>query len=426
MAICWALVLGAWSFPLRRGITICPTLPGVSAKSPCVHAPCLLQSRASNLPLKPGFTPGHRSVTENPSSFTLSAPGRICIFGEHQDYLGLSVVAMAIDLRMTIMATPRSDNVYHLDMPDIRHVEHFVPREALPYRHQRDYVRSVIAVLKRRGLSFDRGHDFKITSRIPMNAGVSSSSAFVILWAAACLQAHGQLSSISGEGIAQIGHAAEVLEFKEPGGMMDHYTCTLGGLLYIDCADPIRPTPISPRLDGFVLGNSLEKKDTKAVLRKAKEATLRGVEALTAVLPGFTLKSTPMDQAVPHLRKLPDQSSRMVYANLVNRDLCQKARVLFEEGVYDQDVLGEMLDNHHEMLRDHLGISTEKIERMIDAAKSAGALGCKINGSGGGGTMIAYAPDHQKPVAAAIQKAGGKAYIIKKAEGLRLEAGLLE
>ena len=32
----------------------------------------------------------------------ISTPGRICLFGEHQDYLGLPVLAMAISLRINI------------------------------------------------------------------------------------------------------------------------------------------------------------------------------------------------------------------------------------------------------------------------------------------------------------------------------------
>ncbi|MBT4369578.1 MAG: galactokinase family protein, partial [Candidatus Marinimicrobia bacterium] len=32
----------------------------------------------------------------------ISTPGRICLFGEHQDYLGLPVIAMGISLRAKI------------------------------------------------------------------------------------------------------------------------------------------------------------------------------------------------------------------------------------------------------------------------------------------------------------------------------------
>ena len=57
---------------------------------------------------------------------------------------------------------------------------------------------------------------------------------------------------------------------------------------------------------------------------------------------------------------------------------------------------------------------------MIDAAYSAGASGCKINGSGGGGTMMAYAVGKVDEVVSAIQEAGGTAYIVTVGEGASL------
>lgn len=33
---------------------------------------------------------------------SISSPGRICLFGEHQDYLGLPVIPMAINKRLTL------------------------------------------------------------------------------------------------------------------------------------------------------------------------------------------------------------------------------------------------------------------------------------------------------------------------------------
>ena len=63
---------------------------------------------------------------------------------------------------------------------------------------------------------------------------------------------------------------------------------------------------------------------------------------------------------------------------------------------------------------------TKKIERMLEAAISAGAFGGKINGSGGGGCMFAYAPENPKAVASAIESAGGKAHIITADEGTKV------
>ena len=59
-----------------------------------------------------------------------------------------------------------------------------------------------------------------------------------------------------------------------------------------------------------------------------------------------------------------------------------------------------------------LDVSTVKIDNMLDAALDAGALGGKITGSGGGGCMFAYAPDNPEIVAEAIQKAGGRSFVI--------------
>ena len=42
-------------------------------------------------------------------------PGRICLFGEHQDYLGLPVIALAISLRSSITATKRRDKKIIID-----------------------------------------------------------------------------------------------------------------------------------------------------------------------------------------------------------------------------------------------------------------------------------------------------------------------
>ncbi|MBT7422666.1 MAG: galactokinase family protein, partial [Candidatus Marinimicrobia bacterium] len=39
----------------------------------------------------------------------VTTPGRICLFGEHQDYLGLPVIAMAISLRISITGKQRND-----------------------------------------------------------------------------------------------------------------------------------------------------------------------------------------------------------------------------------------------------------------------------------------------------------------------------
>jgi galactokinase len=87
----------------------------------------------------------------------------------------------------------------------------------------------------------------------------------------------------------------------------------------------------------------------------------------------------------------------------------------------NHEKVGNLLSQHHTILRDILQVSTPKIETMINAALEAGALGGKINGSGGGGCMFAYAPNNSEEVAEAIEKVGGRAYVIQSDEGTRIE-----
>ena len=79
------------------------------------------------------------------------APGRICLFGEHQDFLGLPVIACAIDLRIAIEGRLRPDRRFVLRMPDIDDEDSFDVDDELPYRGARDYVRSTVNVLLREG-----------------------------------------------------------------------------------------------------------------------------------------------------------------------------------------------------------------------------------------------------------------------------------
>ena len=90
-------------------------------------------------------------------------------------------------------------------------------------------------------------------------------------------------------------------------------------------------------------------------------------------------------------------------------------------GNFDGVEFGKLLTRQQDVLREDLGISTPKIDRMIDGALAAGAWGAKINGSGGGGCMFAYTPGCAGPVAEAVEKAGGRAYVVRVDDGARVE-----
>ncbi|MBG61929.1 MAG: hydroxymethylglutaryl-CoA reductase, partial [Woeseiaceae bacterium] len=71
----------------------------------------------------------------------------------------------------------------------------------------------------------------------------------------------------------------------------------------------------------------------------------------------------------------------------------------------DFNQLGDLM-NIYQGLLNSIGVSTPELESMIDIARSSGALGAKLTGSGGGGSIIALCPDHQKEVINSLNGAG--------------------
>ncbi len=350
----------------------------------------------------------------------VSAPGRICLFGEHQDYLGLDVVAAAINLRISIEGRPRPDRALVLDLPDINDAMRIDPAGDVAYENKRDYLRSSVNVLRREGVPFPRGWDIVVRGRIPINAGTASSSALVVAWNRFLLESANDPRARRPAEIAELGFQAEVAEFNEPGGKMDHYAAAFGGIIRLEFGDPIRLTRLAAPLGDFVLGDSLQKKDTTGTLGSVKDRVLAGIARLREGFPGFRLTSpwTPeMERAVAALEPTVGKPLRGAF---VNRDLTREGLGLFA-GSFDERAFGRLLCRQQDVLREDLGISTARIDGMLDAALDAGALGGKINGSGGGGCMFAYAPGRAEATAEAVEKAGGKAYIIRVDDGARTE-----
>ncbi len=346
-----------------------------------------------------------------------SSPGRICLFGEHQDYLQLPVIPCAISLRVSIKATGQSRPVADLDLPDIGSSESIDLTVPSSYVKSRDYLRSSVNVMLRQGYEFSQGIRARVQGDIPINSGTSSSSALIAAWIALLAFISRQHKQLSPEEIARLAHQSEVVEFNEPGGMMDHYATAFGGVIYIRFYPQIEVEQLRPQLGNFVLGDSGQPKDTKRILARVKEGVLRLMKGLSRKDARFSLQTTQLEELYRFASMLSLEEKALLKATLYNRDLTMQGVRLLTQTDVDHRRLGELLCEQQRLLRDGLQISTPKIDQMLDAAMNAGALGGKINGSGGGGCMFAYAPERAEQVAEAIANVGGKAYIVTVGEG---------
>lgn len=88
------------------------------------------------------------------------------------------------------------------------------------------------------------------------------------------------------------------------------------------------------------------------------------------------------------------------------------AKSVIERG--DPDAVGRLMDENHELLMT-LGVSSPELDKLVEAARKAGALGAKMSGAGWGGNMLALVEAERMPtIAGALQAAGAVGTIFSR------------
>ncbi len=179
---------------------------------------------------------------------------------------GIALAFAAINLRISISGKKRRDGMFHIDLPDIGRTEEFSIEKEQAYNQKRDYLKSAVNILERVGVPLTSGWDCTVKGSIPINSGTASSSALVVAWIKFLLESSRDKRAEMAEAIAELAFSAEVAEFKEPGGKMDHYASSLGNVISINFAAPMKVEKFKNPLKTFVLADSLIKKETTNTL----------------------------------------------------------------------------------------------------------------------------------------------------------------
>ena len=342
-----------------------------------------------------------------------SVPGRICLFGEHQDYLGLPIIAAAINRRINIDWEVSSNDQCVLDLLDLGTIRRLSVLES-QYTIPRDYFVSALNVLRRHGYSIHKGVSATIHSDIPVGAGVSSSSALANAWLATLLKANGYpLPDLKIMG--EMAYQTEVIEFGEPGGRMDQYTTAIGGVIQLSTYPSIEVLTL-PSLPGrFIIADGQEPKDTIVALQKGKESRIKLAEKLQTA--GVTAHWSQLEPATYPF--FSPQEQALYEATIRNRAILEEAYRSW--AVSDPGpIIGSLLLEQHSILSRVIGVSTSKIDQGIQAAIEAGAWGGKMLGSGIGGCCLVYHPDDNTNILPLLESMDFKCFEVTSDSGITI------
>ena len=254
---------------------------------------------------------------------------------------------------------------------------------------------------------------------MPKPTATSSSSAIVVAWIRFLLQAFGSSQEITKELVAQIAYEAEVLEHNSPGGKMDQYTIASGKTIFLDTKSN-KIESFDHNLCDMIIGVSNKPKDTQGLLKKLKENSLKSIETVKDRLTDFNLYDEENINIISHLDFLEDYLKPYFKAAVGNYKITMDAKKEFLNSNLNIFKISELMNSHHNYLKDDLKITTPEIDKMIDVSYENGAVGSKIVGSGGGGSIVSLSTNSNtsNKIVSKLKGIGVKdAFIARKGNG---------
>ncbi len=273
------------------------------------------------------------------------ACGKVILLGEHAVVYGVPAIAVGIDRGARARATTISPG------PSRLHVRgwNIDVKEDEPAHDLAWAFRALLQTVRAAVPSFPP-QSVDVEADLPPGGGLGCSAAMGVAIAQALE------SNVSDDILQERAMAWERVFHGNPSGI-DAAVAARGGCIF------------------FRRGEALEPVRARGTLRLCVGST------------GSASSTKSMVDAVARLRmRRPEVVEKSFEAV---RTLVHGARLAITEG--DRFTLGRLMDLNQTLLS-ALFVSTPDIERMCAMARGAGALGAKLTGAGGGGSVVALVP----------------------------------
>lgn len=306
----------------------------------------------------------------------ISANGKVILFGEHAVVYGYKALAVGIPEGIKAQKVLPLENLIELRVKEWG----VVGSSAID-----DELGNALSILGKK-IEGIGGCQVFANAKIPAGAGLGSSAAVSVLMAKCIRMIRKKEGSL--EQIRMDANSAEEVFHKNPSGL-DTAVAVYGGIcLYqrhgkIDVKNGKQIEPnlvlLDLRCPDLIIGNSMIPHKTSEMVKRVRDAYDRSAVWVRTM---FERIESCVLEGVEALR---------------NKDISSLGRL--------------MLKNHH--ILSNLGVSCTEVEKMVDLAIKAGALGAKITGAGGGGAVVAVAPNKEDNVMKAWKDAGFDCFLIR-------------
>lgn len=311
------------------------------------------------------------------NKITVSAPGKLMLFGEHAVVYGRPCIVTAVGQRMRATVELIEKPVFELNAPDVDVKNYQKPMSELGQGIPKGAKFVEIAI---KNFAITQGVKVTTKSQFSSQFGFGSSSASTVCVIKALSELTGK--KLSNKQIFDLAYKT-VLDIQGKGSGFDVAAAVYGGTLYfVTPGKVIKPLKIKSL--PLIVGYSGVKVDTVTLINQVLEKAKKYPQVVNDV---YTAIGKIVDQA--------------------NKALLQS----------DWQTLGELM-NINEGYLSILEVEGKKLSSMIYAAREAGAYGAKLSGAGMGDCMICLAPPKSRK---AVEQAIGAINIKANVEGVKIE-----
>ena len=296
----------------------------------------------------------------------IAGHGKIILLGEHAVVYNSHAIAAPVPLAIQA-------KVHEADAD--RGISLIIPRWGVEYRlhkepHLRDSFQRSLGIILDRLQLIERSMIIEVFPNVPRAMGLGGSAAMAVAIIRSLDHHYGL--GLSDEEVNALAFDCEKIAHGTPSGI-DNTMATYGRFLLYKRGEPplmrelqvCKPIPI-------VIGLCGQESLTAKMVARVREAWLKNTslyERIFSEIDALTLQGVEAIAA------------------------------------YDLEWLGDLMNVCHGLLN-ALRVSSWEIEELVQIARDKGALGAKLTGGGGGGSMIALCPEDPAGVVQAMRDAG--------------------